>query len=149
MTERSETRRVGQLLAVAARAAETLATEALEPFGLTPRGWGVLSTLVESGPLAQSRLGQATATDRTVMVYLLDELERRRLVRRARNPDDRRSFLVDLTPKGRELQGRAAAVLAERSATLLAPLTAGERDELVDLLQRLAAHWEAQQPAAT
>ena len=148
MAARSETRRVGQLLAVAAGAAETLATEALEPFALTPRGWGVLSTLVESGPLSQSRLGQATATDRTVMVYLLDELERRRLVRRVRNPDDRRSFLVELTPTGRDLQGRAAAVLAERSATLLAPLTASERDQLVDLLRRLAAHWQAQRPAA-
>jgi len=64
------------------------------------------------------------------------------------NGNPLRPAIDELTPKGRELQGRAAAVLAERSATLLAPLTAGERDELVDLLQRLAAHWEAQRPAA-
>src|SRR5437763_9998203 len=107
----SSTQRVGQLLAVAAQAAQTLATDRLTPLGLSPRAWGVLSTLVESGPRTQIALATATGTDRTAMVYLLDELERDGLVERVRNPDDRRSYLIHLTRKGSALQRKAAAEL--------------------------------------
>src|SRR5437879_11959864 len=106
---RMQTQRVGQLLAVAAQAAQTLATERLEPLGLSPRAWGVLSTLVESGPQTQIELATATATDRTAMVYLLDELEGRELVERMATPDQRRSYLIHLTQPGRKLHRKAAA----------------------------------------
>ena len=68
--------RIGQLLTVAAAAAQSLARERLRPLGLTPRGWAVLSALAEGGPRPQIDLAAATGTDRTVMTYLLDELER-------------------------------------------------------------------------
>ena len=127
---------------MAAGAAQTLATERLQPLGLSPRAWGVLSTLTESGPLPQIELAIATATDRTAMVYLLDELEERGLVERVRNPEDRRSFLIHLTQAGAELQRQAAAALAKQTDVLLKPLDAAERRQLVDLLARVADHWE-------
>ncbi len=111
--------------------------------GLSPRAWGVLSTLVESGPLTQIELATATATDRTAMTYLHDELERDALLERVRNPDDRRSYLTHLTPQGKQTQAKAAADLAKQADTLLKPLTAAERSQLVDLLTRIADHWEA------
>ncbi len=95
--------------------------------GLSPRAWGVLSTLVESGPLTQIELATATATDRTAMTYLLDELERDALLERVRNPDDRRSYLIHLTPQGKQTQAKAAADLAKQADTLLKPLTAAGR----------------------
>ena len=82
LRKQKRTERVGQLLVVAAGAAQALATERLEPLGLSPRAWGVLSTLTESGPLTQIELATATGTDRTAMTYLLDELEQRALVER-------------------------------------------------------------------
>src|ERR1700756_5176510 len=92
------TERIGQLLFVATQAAPTLATGPLQPLGLSARGWGVLSTLAESGPLTQIELATALAIDRTAMVYLLDDLEQQALVRRVRSPQDRRAFLFHLTP---------------------------------------------------
>jgi len=136
------TERIGQLLAVAASTAHALATERLAPLDLTPRAWGVLSTLVESGPQSQIDLATATGTDKTAMVYLLDELEQRGLVRRVRNPDDRRMFLIHLTAAGRTTQHRAAAGLAEQADALLEPLDTSERRQLVELLTRIADHWE-------
>ena len=120
-----------------------MATERLEPLGLSPRAWGVLSTLVESGPLTQIELATATATDRTAMVYLLDELERQGLVERMPNPDDRRSYLIHLTAQGKQTQRKAGAELAKQAETLLEPLDAAERRQLVDLLTRIADHWDA------
>ena len=139
---RRQTGRVGQLLFVAQQAAQALATERLGPLGLSPRAWGVLSTLVESGPLTQIELATRMAIDRTAMVYLLDELEDQALVERVRSPRDRRAFLIHLTQSGREAQRRAAAALDGAAETLLTPLTAAERRQLVDLLARVAAHWQ-------
>jgi DNA-binding MarR family transcriptional regulator len=139
---RRQTGRVGQLLFVAQQAAQALAIERLGPLGLSPRAWGVLSTLVESGPLTQIELATRMAIDRTAMVYLLDELEDQALVERVRSPRDRRAFLIHLTQSGREAQRRAAAALDGAAETLLSPLTAAERSQLVDLLARVAAHWQ-------
>lgn len=133
---------MGQLLFVAQQAAQALATERLEPLGLSPRGWGVLSTLAESGPMTQIELATALAIDRTAMVYLLDELEEQALVQRVRNPADRRSFLIHLTAQGEQTQRKAAAGLAGATETLLTPLDTAQRRQLVDLLTRIADHWQ-------
>jgi DNA-binding MarR family transcriptional regulator len=139
---RRQTGRVGQLLFVVQQAAQALAVERLQPLGLSPRAWGVLSTLVESGPMTQIGLATAMAIDRTAMVYLLDELEDQALVERVRSPRDRRAFLIHLTPEGQDVQRRAAAALEGAAETLLTPLNATERRQLVDLLARVADHWQ-------
>jgi DNA-binding MarR family transcriptional regulator len=147
-----QTGRVGQLLFVAQQAAQALAIERLEPLGLSPRAWGVLSTLAESGPLTQIELATTMAIDRTAMVYLLDDLEQRKLVERVRSPQDRRAFMIHLTPGGRAAQRRAAAALDGAAETLLTPLDEADRRHLIDLLAKIAAHWQqlsATQPHST
>ena len=139
---RRQTGRVGQLLFVAQQAAQALAIERLEPLGLSPRAWGVLSTLAESGPLTQIELATTMAIDRTAMVYLLDDLEQQKLVERVRSPQDRRAFLIHLTSAGRAAQRLAAAALDGAAETLLTPLDAADRRHLIDLLARVAAHWQ-------
>jgi DNA-binding MarR family transcriptional regulator len=139
---RRQTGRVGQLLFVAQQVAQALATERLEPLGLSPRAWGVLSTLAESGPLTQIELATTMAIDRTAMVYLIDDLEQRALVERVRSPQDRRAFLIHLTPGGRDAQRRAAAALDGAAETFLTPLDEAERRYLIDLLARIAGHWQ-------
>ena len=135
------TQRVGQLLFVAAQAAQALATEELAPHGLSARSWGVLSTLVESGPLTQIELATGMAIDRTAMVYLIDELEGNGLVQRVRNQADRRAYLINLTGKGRTAQQKGADALAAARNQLLAPLDLSERDQLNRLLSRVIDHW--------
>jgi DNA-binding MarR family transcriptional regulator len=139
---RQQTGRVGQLLFVAQQAAQALAIERLQPLGLSPRAWGVLSTLAESGPLTQIELATTMSIDRTAMVYLIDELEDQALAERVRSPQDRRAFLIHLTPSGRHAQRKAATALAGAADTLLTPLDAAERRHLVDLLAKVAAHWQ-------
>jgi DNA-binding MarR family transcriptional regulator len=136
------TQRVGQLLFEAAQAAQALATEQLMPLALSARGWGLLRTLVESGPLTQIELATRLAVDRTAMVYLIDELEETGLVRRVRNPDDRRAFLINLTEKGRVAQREGANALSSARGQLLAPLDVREREQLTLLLVRIIDHWQ-------
>ena len=133
---------MGQLLFVVQQAAQALAAERLEPLGLSPRAWGVLSTLAESGPLTQIELATTMAVDRTAMVYLLDELEEQSLVERVRHPRDRRAFLIHLTDGGRDVRRQAAAALAGAADALLTPLDPAEREQLNRLLAKVAAHWQ-------
>src|SRR5689334_24640322 len=148
-----QTGRVGQLLFAAQQAEQALAIERLEPLGLSPRAWGVLSTLAESGPLTQIELATTMSIDRTAMVYLIDELEAQTLVERVRSPQDRRAVLIHLTPGGRREQRKAATALADAADTLLTPPDAPDRRHLVDLPAKTAPHWQhataSQQDPAT
>src|SRR5256886_13873231 len=104
--------RIGQLLTVAAAAAQSLARERLRPLGLTPRGWAVLTALAEGGPRPQIGPAPATGTDRPVMTYLLDDLEGQGLIERARDPSDRRSHQIPLPRRGEETHRKVASGLA-------------------------------------
>ena len=105
--------------------------------GLSIKHFAALSVIADEGPLSQQLLGARMAVDRTTMVTVIDELERAGMVTRRRNPNDRRAYALEATPAGRKWQARAAAELHAAQDELLAPLSAGERDELKTLLQRL------------
>src|SRR5437763_2148506 len=139
--------RIGQLLTVTAAAAQSLARERLAPVGLTPRGWAVLSALAEGGARPQIDLAAATGTDRTVMTYLLDDLEKRDLIERTRDATDRRSYQIHLTSRGKETHRRVASGLAAQADTLLKPLDTTERRQLTDLLARVADGWALREGA--
>ena len=103
-----------------------------------PRGYQVLSTAGRGEPRSQLALAQHLGVDRTVMTYLLDDLEGAGLVERRPDPSDRRARRILLTEKGTdrlcELERRLRAVEDQ----LLDPLDPAERDVLRELLRRLA-----------
>jgi DNA-binding MarR family transcriptional regulator len=78
------------------------------------RGYHVLTAVSNGGPGTQLALAQQLGVDRTVMTYLLDDLERAGLIARRPDPADRRARRVVITPAGQEtlsaLQDRMAAV---------------------------------------
>src|SRR5579875_1135615 len=62
----------------------------------------ILSMLEERAPISQQRLAELTGVNRTIVVKLIDDLEHRGLVARTRNPTDRRSYALAVTPAGRK-----------------------------------------------
>src|SRR3954447_5818092 len=80
---------------------------ALEPLGLRPPHFGVL-TLIDTHPgSAQRELVQRSMIDASTMVAVIDELEELGLAERRPHPADRRKRAVHLTPKGRRTLERA------------------------------------------
>src|SRR3954466_13598807 len=67
-----------------------------------PRGYQVLAACGREGPRTQLALARQLGIDRTVMTYLLDDLESAGLVRREPDPNDRRARRVVATPAGHE-----------------------------------------------
>lgn len=128
---------LGFLLGRAHLAHRAIAERALASVGLGGKEFGALAVLVDEGPLSQQRLGERQGVDRTTMVAVVDELERRGLVERRRNPDDRRAYSLHATPAARGVLKQAGDAAKRAEDEFLAPIPAGERRRLKQLLQRL------------
>jgi DNA-binding MarR family transcriptional regulator len=102
------------------------------------RGYLVLATSGRGEPSSQLALAQHLGVNRTVMTYLLDDLERAGLVERRPDPTDRRARRVAITDSGRTLLRELKDRLRQAEDELLGPLDEQERATLRTLLQRLA-----------
>jgi DNA-binding MarR family transcriptional regulator len=91
------------------------------------------------GKLAK-RLGLSTGA----MTNRLDNMERRGLVRRLDDPDDRRGVLVELTDEGKKLWDGAVGAQAEKESIVATALDEAERHQLNELLRRLMHAFEEQ-----
>lgn len=130
--------RPGALLVIAARTGQELARRRLAPLGLTVQMCGVLIRLA-AGPVSQHELGEQLGIDRTTVVELIDDLERKGYVERRRNPADRRSYLLTLTSRGRSFQKRATQVFDAAANDFFGPLAGAERKAMADMLRRMIA----------
>lgn len=123
--------------------------ETLEEHGLTNGDWKVLSALHLSGkPYRRSAGELAKRSDLTsgAMTSRLDQLEEQGLVRRLRDPDDRRGVIVELTEKGRKRRQQAIGVQGKKEALLAEALSARELEQLNSLLRRVMLTLEEREP---
>jgi DNA-binding MarR family transcriptional regulator len=125
--------------------------EVFAGFDLTPADFQVLVTLRRVG--SPFRLGQARLMDTlgltsgTVSVRLA-RLERRGVVVREPDPEDKRSSTVRLTGEGLELFDRIAPLHLAGEDQLLSALTPDEQTQLADLLRKLLVSFEHTGPHA-
>lgn len=102
----------------------------------------VLAGLAELGPSSQAELVRRIAIDRSDMVALLNRLEAEGLALRAPDPEDGRRNRITITAQGSRALKRLDARIRAAQATLLEPLAPAEREQLIELLQRLLEHHE-------
>src|SRR5579872_2128607 len=129
--------RIGYLLNRPALQIRRMAAAALEPLGLIPPHMAIISTLNDEGPQTQRALGTKLKIDPTTMVWLIDALEKKELVRRGDHPEDRRAHLVELSSGGQAAFRQAAQRLDRLEDEFLAPLSKKEREDLKRLLTKL------------
>ncbi|MFG1808732.1 MarR family transcriptional regulator [Streptomyces sp. NPDC049040] len=102
------------------------------------RDFHVLDALGEPGAAySQQDLGDRLGINRTTMVKLIDRFEAAGQVTRARNPDDRRSYVLALTAGGRAAVKAMDPAVSAADDQLTADLSAAERDRLDALLSAL------------
>ncbi|MDO3650407.1 MarR family winged helix-turn-helix transcriptional regulator [Nocardia mangyaensis] len=110
----------------------------LDRHGLTMWGYVVLLGLDEQPVHTQAALAKAIGADKTRIIAVLDDLQRRGLLEREPDPADRRVNLVRLTPAGARLRAGAQRDIQEQERRLLADLPAADRDTFLRVLQQLA-----------
>ena len=112
----------------------------MKDFGLRPAQFSVLAIIQANPGLKQSRVSEALGINRANFVALLDELEKRKLARRAPAEGDRRSNALYLTPQGEAFLNDAFRHLqAQHESRLDGVLGMADKQRLLTLLGRLAA----------
>jgi MarR family 2-MHQ and catechol resistance regulon transcriptional repressor len=109
----------------------------LADVGLTPTQLGILEALLHLGPLGQRTLGAKLLSSGGNITTVVDNLERRGLVRRERRDDDRRHVTVHLTPEGRRLISKVFPGHVRAIAAAFSALTATEQETLGRLARKL------------
>ena len=136
------------------------ASHALRHFGLfalLTLAWvaAVVSRPAAPGVSGSRRRSVALLLSGAIASFLLvpsiDRLEKRGLVVRARTPNDRRFYALQLSPAGQQLLARAVERVELQERAMAAALRPGERSAMIDMLQRveaaLAANGEARDGA--
>jgi len=119
--------------------------ETLEASGLSHDAYRLLSSLRWAGPPYQRSAGElAKIADLSsgAMTNRLDQLEKAGLVKRVRDPVDRRGVLVEPTEKGKTLWEEAIGFQARKEALIAAALNEKERRQLNTLLRRVMLAFE-------
>jgi DNA-binding MarR family transcriptional regulator len=133
---------LGVVLRAYAKAAHTAVADL--PGG--PRGYQILSAAAQCAVSSQLALAQHLGVDRTVMTYLLDDLEAAKLIERRPDPADRRARRVVATQFGTELLASLNDRLRAAEAHLLAPLDLETRATFRAQVRLLATRAEALDP---
>lgn len=105
--------------------------------GITPGLLGMLQVIAANPGLAQSRLAEAMEVDRSTIVKVVDQLEARGLIVREPSPSDKRSYCLRLTDAGAAELPRMQRLMLEHEDEFAQPLSAQEREQLIQLLRRL------------
>jgi DNA-binding MarR family transcriptional regulator len=113
--------------------------------GLNRGEVGMLSALRIARPhhrLSPTRLAKGLMLSSAGVTSRIDRLERRGLVRRLPDPDDRRGVIVELTDEGVAAVDAAVAAVATSDRQLVERLDSQEISQLEGLLRKLLAGLE-------
>jgi DNA-binding MarR family transcriptional regulator len=109
----------------------------LDEHDVSPGLFGVL-VIIESNPdLKQTELARATHLDRSTIVSVIDNLERRGLVERRSALNDRRSNALHLTNEGVALLRKLKRQVNLHEKRLLSNFSDTEREHFLLLLQKV------------
>jgi MarR family transcriptional regulator, lower aerobic nicotinate degradation pathway regulator len=106
---------------------------------LTTHHFGLLLALEEHGSLPQQHLSRIMGVDPRNAVPIIDELERRKLIERQPNSQDRRRYDVRVTPTGRRIMKHLHRAGTKLEEEMLKPLNHAERTSLHRLLLKVFA----------
>ncbi|HEX5778417.1 MAG TPA: MarR family transcriptional regulator, partial [Xanthobacteraceae bacterium] len=87
--------------------------------------------------ISQTALSRANARDKSSLTPVLEDLERRRLIRRVRPKDDRRSYQLLLTPSGERLLQELTACAEKHDRNLDRIIGPRERARFLKTLKKL------------
>ncbi len=111
--------------------------ERMGKYDLRAVDFSVLSLLKANPNITQKRLSKAINVSPPNLANLLDGLEGRGLLMRQRNPLDKRSQTLILTPEGLRLCAKAEKTASELETEATSALTDEERNQLLGLMQKV------------
>jgi DNA-binding MarR family transcriptional regulator len=115
----------------------------VQRYGLTGPQLVVLKELVERSPQPVSSVAASVNLSQATVTGILDRLERKGMITRARDVKDRRKVMVSPTPAAVEAMAGAPPLLQEHFTEAFAQLADWEQTQILSSLQRIVALMEA------
>lgn len=128
---------IGRIIRLSAQLTEEMG-RTFARHGLNGPSFDMLATLLRSGPphaLSPNQLLETMMVTSGTMTNRIDQLEKDDLVARVRNPNDKRSVLVQLTTKGQRIIDTAVTDHVKTQKMLVGGIPEAERTALNGLLQ--------------
>jgi DNA-binding MarR family transcriptional regulator len=135
-----EQEHVGALLASVRRRIRQVVRAEAGGHRLSPQQFWCLVGIDEAGPLSLGALADRLRMDQPTASRVVASLTRRRLVRMAEDPGDRRRLLLGTTPDGTALAGRIRPLARDLRDTLVAGFSPAELDAFRAALQRIVGN---------
>lgn len=128
---------IGFILRLAQQRHTTLFAECFAN-DVTPTQWAAISKLMQIGECSQNLLGRHTAMDVATIQGVVERLKKRNLLTSKPDPDDKRRVVLSVSKEGEELYHRHLASAKEATEATLGALNAVERQQLKELLKKIA-----------
>jgi len=112
----------------------------MQPLDLTAMQWGPLLLMAEGRGNTAAELARGMDIDTGAMTRMLDRLQAKGLVARARSASDRRVVQLELTPEGLKVASQIPHQLADVLNLHLRDFKADELHLLMGFLQRMIAN---------
>ena len=127
----------GFLLGKVLQQMENQFASGLVDFNINARQYGVLLFIEDNPYSSQKDISENLQIDRTTMVSHIDHLENIGFVERTKNPNDRRSYSLMITGKGKEVLDSRWEFLADVESEVLTPLNEQEKLLLKEFLIKI------------
>ena len=111
-----------------------------EGIEITTEQWSVLACLWQKDKVTQQAVCSLTAKDKPSMTRLIDKLEKRNLVTRVSDHNDRRINLIHLTESGSALQQKATEIVQRVATKTLNDITEDELNTSRMVLKKIMAN---------
>lgn len=130
---------VGFNLRMAQAAAFQAFARLAKDVGSRPGRFATLMLIGRNPGISQTALSRANGRDKSTLTPVLNDLERRGLIRRRRTRADQRVYRLTLTPAGRRLLRRLVACARKHERNLDRIIGKSEQAAFVATLRRIAA----------
>ena len=121
---------------VVANLSGTLIEQIVEGSGITASEFAVSSWVNVRGTSTPGELSRELGLSPTTVSAMVDRLVRKKQLRRARHPEDGRSYVLEPTAKGRSTQAAIGKRFAKKLQAVRGNLAEGDAEEILEAMRR-------------
>ena len=108
----------------------------LEPYGIGSGQFPFMMRLLHCDGIKQEELASSLSYDRATITRSMNRLEEVGYITRARDPDDKRAYIIRLTKKGRSMESVLMEISSQLNDVILCGFTEEESASFISMLMR-------------
>ena len=112
----------------------------IRTYGMNPTEFAVLELIYNKGEQTVQKIGEKVLIASSSITYVVDKLEKKELLRRTPNPEDRRIILVSITEEGRKMMDEIFPNHSRSVQRILGGLDAEEKSLIIGQLKKLGIY---------